>query len=161
CQPDLDTAWAKRSHKVLDGSLNAERPASAATTRGVHKRFKSMSRETNGPAQFAGTHDRDGTSWNYFRTKNSPKECAACGAQFRLQRSTARFCSPRCRKAAQRTRDRGTPTSVAPTRPSVAPDAFLSVTATIGISEEQKTQGVTLRQPRKPPNINPRIAADP
>src|SRR5262249_33368729 len=115
CQPDLDTAWAKRSHKVLDGSLNAERPASAATTRGVHKRFKSMSRETNGPAQFAGTHDRDGTSWNYFRTKNSPKECAACGAQFRLQRSTARFCSPRCRKAAQRTRDRGTPTSVAPT----------------------------------------------
>src|SRR5262249_46235467 len=86
---------------------------------------------------------------------------AACRLPFTPRRSTALFCSPRCRKAAQRARDRGIPVRVPATRPSVAPDAFLSVTATIGISEEQKTQGVTLRQPRKPPNINPRIAADP
>jgi hypothetical protein len=31
---------------------------------------------------------------------------------FRPQRSTARFCSPRCRKATQRARDRGMPNSV-------------------------------------------------
>jgi len=91
----------------------------------------------------------------------SPKECAACGVQFRLQRSTARFCSPRCRKAAQRVRDRGTPVSVAVKRPSVAADAFLSVTATVDISKGQKPQGATLRQPRKPSKTNPRIVADP
>ena len=93
-------------------------------------------------------------------TKNSPKECAACGVQFRPQRSTAFFCSPRCRKAAQRVRDRGTAISVPATRPRVAPDAFLSVTATIGTSEAQKTQRVTLRQSRKPPTLHPRIVAD-
>src|SRR5262249_43199491 len=120
----------------------------------------STSRETNGPAQFAGTHDRDGTSGNYFRTKNSPKECAACGVQFRLQRSTARFCSPRCRKAAQRARDRGTPNNVAVTRPSAVPNSFLSVTAAIAISERQKPQSVTLRQPRKSPTLHPRIVPD-
>src|SRR5262245_26430408 len=91
----------------------------------------------------------------------SPTECAACGAQFRLQRSTARFCSPRCRKAAQRTRDRGTPVNVAVKRPSVAADAVLSVTATIDISKGQTPRSVTIRPPRKPPNINPRIVADP
>src|SRR5262249_40529281 len=80
--------------------------------------------------------------------------------QFRLQRSTARFCSPRCRKAAQRARDRGTPASVAVKPPSVAPDAVLSVTATLDISKELKPQSVTLRQPRKPPKVNPRIVAD-
>src|SRR5262245_64037588 len=65
--------------------------------------------------------------------------------------------SPRCRKAAQRTRDRGTPINVAVTRPSVAPDAVLSVTTPEGL----KPQGVTLRQPRKPPTLNPRIVSDP
>jgi len=43
----------------------------------------------------------------------------------------------------------------------VPADAVLSVTATIDISQGQKPQTVTLRQPRKPPNINPRIVADP
>ena len=85
--------------------------------------------------------------------------CSACGLQFKPQRSTARFCSPRCRVAAQRARDRGTPTRVAATRPGVATDAVLSVTVTIGMSEGQKSQGVTLR--RKPLKLDPRIVPDP
>jgi len=85
--------------------------------------------------------------------------CSACGALFRPQRSTARFCSPRCRVAAQRARDRGTSIRVAATRPSVASAAVLSVTATLGISEGQKPQNVTLR--RKPPKLDPRIVPDP
>src|SRR5262245_53003625 len=83
--------------------------------------------------------------------------CYACGVQFRPQRSTARFCGPRCRVAAQRARDRGTPIRVAATRPSVATDAVLSVTATIEMSAGQKPQSVTLRQPK----LDPRILADP
>ena len=85
--------------------------------------------------------------------------CPACGVQFRPQRSTARFCSPRCRKATQRARDRGTPIRVAATRPRVATDAALSVTATIGMSEGQKPKSVTLR--RKPLKLDPRIVPDP
>jgi len=84
--------------------------------------------------------------------------CPACGSQFRPQRSTARFCSPRCRVAAQRARDRGTPIGVAATRPGVAADAVLSVTATVEMSEGQKPQSVTLR--RKPPKLDPRIVPD-
>ena len=85
--------------------------------------------------------------------------CLACGSQFRPQRSTARFCSPHCRVTAQRARDRGTPIKVAATRPSVTSDAVLSVTATLGMSEGQKQQSVTLR--RKPPKLDPRIVPDP
>jgi hypothetical protein len=85
--------------------------------------------------------------------------CSACGSQFRPQRSTARFCGPRCRKVSQRARDRGTPIKVAATRPGVATDAVLSVTAAIGMSEGQKPQSVTLR--RKPAKIDPRIVPDP
>ena len=88
CLRDLGTAWAKRSRKVLDGPLNAKRPASAE----AHERSKSKSRETNGKRRNPARASR-----NHVPTKNSPKECAACGVQFRLQRSTARFCSPRCR----------------------------------------------------------------
>ena len=84
--------------------------------------------------------------------------CSACGSQFRPHRSTARFCSPRCRVAAQRARDRGTPIGVAATRPGVAADAVLSVTATVEMSEGQKPQSVTLR--RKPPKLDPRIVPD-
>ena len=84
--------------------------------------------------------------------------CPACGVQFRPQRSTARFCSPRCRKATQRARDRGMPINVAATRPGVGLDAGLSVTRTIGMSEGQKPQSVTLR--RKPPKLDPRIVPD-
>ena len=80
--------------------------------------------------------------------------CSACGSQFRHQRSTARFCSPRCRVAAQRARGRGTPIRVAATRPSVATDAVLSVTATVEMSEGQKLQSVTLRR------LDPRIIPD-
>jgi hypothetical protein len=87
--------------------------------------------------------------------------CSACGVAFTRCRSTARLCSPRCRKAAQRARDRGTPISIAPTRPSVAPDAVLSVTATIRTTEGQKPQSVTLTQPRKPSKFDPRIVSDP
>ena len=86
--------------------------------------------------------------------------CSACGVPLTPCRSTARFCSPRCRKAAQRARDRGTPISVAVTRPSVASDAVLSVTLTVGATEGQKPQSVTLTQPRKPPKLDPRIVAD-
>jgi len=43
----------------------------------------------------------------------------------------------------------------------VAPDAVLSVTATLDISKGQKPQSVTLRQARKPPNLDPRIVPDP
>src|SRR5260370_19853076 len=86
--------------------------------------------------------------------------CSAGRVPFIPRRSTALFCSPRCRKAAQRARDRGTPISVAVTRPSVAPDAVLSVTATIDISKGQKPQSVTLKQPRKPPKLDPRIVSD-
>jgi hypothetical protein len=86
--------------------------------------------------------------------------CSACGVAFTRRRSTGRLCSSRCRKAAQRARDRGIPIGIAATCPSVAPDAFLSVTGTIGISEEQKTQRVTLRQSRKPPTLHPRVVPD-
>jgi hypothetical protein len=85
--------------------------------------------------------------------------CSACGSQFRPQRSTARFCSPRCRKATQRARDRGAPIRVAAKRPSVATDAVLSVTTSIGMSAGQKPESVTLR--RKPAKIDPRIVPDP
>jgi hypothetical protein len=84
--------------------------------------------------------------------------CPACGSQFRPQRSTARFCGPRCRVAAKRSRDRGTPLTGAATRFSVAPDAVLSVTVPIGVSDRQKPQNVTLR--RKPPKLDPRIVPD-
>jgi len=85
--------------------------------------------------------------------------CPNCGSQFRPQRSTARFCSSRCRKATQRARDRGMPINVAATRPSVGVDAVLSVTTPIGMSEGQKPQSVTLR--RKPLKLAPRILPDP
>jgi hypothetical protein len=84
--------------------------------------------------------------------------CSACGLQFRPQRSTARFCSSRCRKATQRARDRGAPIRVAMTRPGVAVGAVLSVTATPGPAKHQKPRSVTLR--RKPLNLDPRIAPD-
>jgi hypothetical protein len=84
--------------------------------------------------------------------------CPACGVQFRPQRSTARFCSPRCRKATQRARDRGMPINVAATRPGVGLDAVVSVTTTIGMSEGQKPQSVTLR--RKAPKLDPRVVPD-
>jgi hypothetical protein len=41
----------------------------------------------------------------------------------------------------------------------VTPDAFLSVTAIVGISERKKPQSVTLR--RKPPKLDARIVPDP
>src|SRR5262245_4304832 len=85
--------------------------------------------------------------------------CFACGSQFRPHRSTARFCSPRCRKATQRARDRGTPIRVAAKRPGVATDAVLSVTTSIGMSAGQKPENVTLR--RKPGKVDPRIVPDP
>jgi hypothetical protein len=84
--------------------------------------------------------------------------CSACGLQFRPQRSTARFCSSRCRKATQRARDRGAPIRVTMTRPGVAIDAVLSVTATPRLPKDQKPKSVTLR--RKPPKLDPRIAPD-
>ena len=84
--------------------------------------------------------------------------CSICRLPITPRRSTARFCSSRCRKAAQRARDRGTPISVPATRPSVAPDAFLSVTAPVGMSERQNAQSVTLR--RKPLKLHPRIVPD-
>jgi hypothetical protein len=85
--------------------------------------------------------------------------CPACGVQFRPQRSTARFCGPRCRKATQRARDRGAPFRAAMTRPGVGLEAVLSVATTTGTSEGQKSQSVTLR--RKPPKLDPRIVPDP
>ena len=85
--------------------------------------------------------------------------CLACGSQFRPKRSTARFCSPRCRVAAQRTRNRGTPIRMAVTRPSATADAVLSVTTPVSLSEGQKPQSVTLR--RKAPKLDPRIVPDP
>jgi len=87
--------------------------------------------------------------------------CFACGSQFTPQRSTARFCTPRCRKASQRARDRGMPLSVTATRPSVATGAILSVTASLRMSEEHKSRSVTLRQSHKPPKLDPRIVPDP
>jgi hypothetical protein len=84
--------------------------------------------------------------------------CPACGSPFRPQRSTARFCSPRCRKVSQRARDRGMPIRTAVTRPSVATDAVLSVTTSIGMSAGQKPESVTLR--RKPTKLDPRIVPD-
>jgi hypothetical protein len=47
---------------------------------------------------------------------------------------------------------------VAATRPGVATDAVLSVTATIGMSEGQKPKSVTLT--RRPPKLDPRIVPD-
>jgi hypothetical protein len=85
--------------------------------------------------------------------------CLACGSPFKPQRSTARFCKPRCRVAAQRARDRGIPIGTAATRPSATADAVLSVTTPVSLSEGQKRQNVTLR--RKPPKFDPRIVPDP
>ena len=85
--------------------------------------------------------------------------CSACGLQLRPKRSTARFCSSRCRKAAQRARNRGVPIKVAMTRPGVAADAVLSVTAISRLSKDQKPESVTLR--RKPLKLDPRIVSDP
>jgi hypothetical protein len=85
--------------------------------------------------------------------------CAGCGFQFRSERSTARFCSARCRKSAQRARERAIPVGVPATGPGEAKDAGLSVTAPVGISGEPKPQSVTLR--RKLPQLNPRIVPDP
>jgi hypothetical protein len=84
--------------------------------------------------------------------------CSACGLQFRPQRSTARFCSSRCRKATQRARDRGAPIRVAMTRPGVAVDAVLTVTTLPGPSNDHKPKSVTLR--RKSLKLDPRIAPD-
>ena len=84
--------------------------------------------------------------------------CSACGLQFRPQRSTARFCGSRCRKATQRARDRGAPIRVAVTRPGVAVDAVLSVTATSGLFKDQKPKSVTPR--RNPPKLDSRIVPD-
>jgi len=84
--------------------------------------------------------------------------CSACGSLFRPQRSTARFCSSRCRKATQRARDRGSPIRVAMTRLGVAVDAVLSVTGTPGLSKDEKPKLVTLR--RKPLKLDPRIVPD-
>ena len=50
------------------------------------------------------------------------------------------------------------PISVAATRPGVATDAFLSVTAPAGMSEGQNPQSVTLT--RGPPKLDPRIVPD-
>ena len=47
---------------------------------------------------------------------------------------------------------------MAATRPGVVLDAVLSVTTTIGMSERQKPESVTLR--RKPPKLDPRIVPD-
>jgi hypothetical protein len=66
--------------------------------------------------------------------------CSECGLQFKPQRSTARFCSSRCRKATQRARDRGAPIRVAMTCPGVAVDAVLSVTATPRPLQRPKTE---------------------
>src|SRR5215470_3873855 len=85
--------------------------------------------------------------------------CFACGSQLRPKRSTARFCSPRCRVAAQRARDRGIPIGTAATRPSAAADAVLTVTTPVSLSEGQKPQSVTLR--RNPAKLDPRIVPDP
>src|SRR5262245_48445550 len=85
--------------------------------------------------------------------------CLACGSPFKPQRSTARFCSSRCRVAAQRTRNRGTRIRAAVRGPGVAADAFLSVTAPVEVSGGQKLQSVTLR--RKPAKVDPRIVPDP
>jgi len=84
--------------------------------------------------------------------------CPACGVHFRPQRSTARFCSSRCRKATQRARDRGMPNNVVAKRPGVGKHAVLSVTTPVGMSGGQKPQSVTLR--RKPLKLDPRIAPD-
>jgi len=84
--------------------------------------------------------------------------CLACGSPFKPQRSTARFCSSRCRVAAQRIRNRGTPIRTAMTRPGVAADAVLSVTAPVGMSGGQNLQSVTLR--RKAAKLDPRIVPD-
>jgi hypothetical protein len=84
--------------------------------------------------------------------------CSTCGLQFRSQRSTARFCGTRCRVAAKRTRDRGIPIARAATRPSVAANPVLSVTAPVGRSDRQKPQVVTAR--RKPLKLDPRIVPD-
>jgi len=48
---------------------------------------------------------------------------------------------------------------VAMTRPGVAVDAVLSVTAPVGMSKDQKPKSVTLR--RNPLKLDPRIVPDP
>jgi hypothetical protein len=69
--------------------------------------------------------------------------CSTCGRKFRPQRSTARFCGPRCRVAAKRTRDRGTPVA----------------TAALGCPTGKNRKIVTLR--RNPLKLDPRIVPDP
>ena len=85
--------------------------------------------------------------------------CSACGGPFRPQRSTARCVAFRHRGLQKRARDRGAPIRVAMTRPGVAVDAVLSVTAPVGMSKDQKPKSVTLR--RNPLKLDPRIVPDP
>jgi hypothetical protein len=80
--------------------------------------------------------------------------CHHCGRPFQPHRSTARFCSGSCRKAAQRVRDRESPAGMPATRPGEARNAFLSVTGVPVPNPET----VTLR--RKPPELDPRIVPD-
>lgn len=56
------------------------------------------------------------------------KECAECGKAFAAQRSTAVYCSEKCKKAAKRKRERAgrrTSTDPAGDVPTVSPGAFL------------------------------------
>jgi hypothetical protein len=82
--------------------------------------------------ELANSPTADTTQARRAPRRDATVTCAGCGSQFRPERSTARFCSPRCRKSAQRARDRGIPLGVPATRTGEAQDAFLSVTAPVG-----------------------------
>src|SRR5215831_15762580 len=136
--PAAATAQGPRTSDRLGGTINPEPTDTAPANQELAGLSRRAVRRHSGGRPMSAT-------------------CLACGSPFKPQRSTARFCGPRCRVAAQRTRNRGTPIGVAATRPGVATDAVLGVTASIGMSEGQKPQSVTLRQPK----LDPRIIADP
>ena len=58
------------------------------------------------------------------------KPCECCGDDFQAQRSTARFCSPRCRNAALKAVKSGKPASSAVKRSKVLPGDISTVDST-------------------------------
>jgi hypothetical protein len=88
---------------------------------------------------------------NRASARNKFSACSHCAAEFRPQRRSARFCSPRCRLSAHRG---------LPARASEKPqDAFLSVSGAHGIHKSSSGARETLTRPSRS-KLDPRIVSD-
>jgi hypothetical protein len=85
-----------------------------------------------------------------------PTLCLTCHTPFTPRRLTARYCGDACRKAAQRSRDRGLPVERVENAPGVAVDAIISVTGYVGMDKPRSGESVTLTPPiSRPPKPLP------